>query len=61
MQWFLALIPAHPDIQKKAQDELDRVVGLDRLPTIEDEKDLPYCHAIVKEVSLFPSQSRFNH
>lgn len=52
MQWFSALIPAHPDIQKKAQDELDRVVGRDRLPTIEDEKDLPYCHAIVKEVSL---------
>uniref|UniRef100_A0A0W0FAE3 Cytochrome P450 n=1 Tax=Moniliophthora roreri TaxID=221103 RepID=A0A0W0FAE3_MONRR len=25
MQWFSALIPAHPDIQQKAQDELDRV------------------------------------
>ncbi|KAH8112313.1 cytochrome P450 [Phellopilus nigrolimitatus] len=50
MQWFSALIPAYPEIQKKAQEELDRVVGRDRLPTIEDEKDLPYCHAIVKEV-----------
>ncbi|KAH8112765.1 cytochrome P450 [Phellopilus nigrolimitatus] len=30
---------------KKAQEELDRVVGRDRLPTIEDEKDLPYCHS----------------
>lgn len=50
MQWFSALIPAHPDIQKRAQEELDRVVGRDRLPTIEDEKNLPYCHAIVKEI-----------
>ncbi|EAW06584.1 cytochrome P450 [Aspergillus clavatus NRRL 1] len=50
MQWFSALIPAYPEIQKKAQAELDRVVGRDRLPTIEDEKNLPYCHAIVKEV-----------
>lgn len=50
MQWFSALIPAYPEIQKKAQDELDSVVGRDRLPTIEDEKNLPYCHAIVKEV-----------
>ncbi|KZT07800.1 cytochrome P450 [Laetiporus sulphureus 93-53] len=50
MQWFSALIPAYPEIQKKAQEELDRVVGRNRLPTVEDEKDLPYCHAIIKEV-----------
>ena len=50
MQWFSALIPAYPEIQRLAQAELDRVVGRDRLPTIEDEKNLPYCHAIVKEI-----------
>ncbi|EED80655.1 predicted protein [Postia placenta Mad-698-R] len=50
MQWFSALIPAYPDIQLKAQAELDRVVGRDRLPTIEDEANLPFCHAIIKEV-----------
>ncbi|CAG8415570.1 unnamed protein product [Penicillium salamii] len=50
MQWFSALIPAYPEIQKKAQEELDRVVGRDRLPDVEDEKNLPYCHAIIKEV-----------
>lgn len=51
MQWFSALIPAYPEIQKKAQDELDRVVGRDRLPTIEDEKNLPYCHvSIIKYI-----------
>ena len=50
------MIPAYPEVQKKAQDELDRVVGRNRLPTVEDEKNLPYCHAIIKEVSL-----GFNH
>ncbi|KAF2713931.1 cytochrome P450 [Pleomassaria siparia CBS 279.74] len=50
MQWFSALIPAYPDIQRKAHEELDRVVGRDRLPTIDDEGNLPYCHAIIKEV-----------
>ncbi|KGO75739.1 Cytochrome P450, E-class, group I [Penicillium italicum] len=50
MQWFSALIPAYPEIQKKAQEELDRVVGRDRFPGIEDEQNLPYCHAIIKEV-----------
>lgn len=48
MQWFSALIPAYPDIQAKAHAELDRVVGRNRLPTVEDEKNLPYIHAIVK-------------
>ena len=52
MQWFSAIIPAYPDIQRKAQEELDRVVGRSRLPGIEDEKDLPYCHAIIKEVRI---------
>ncbi|ROV91045.1 hypothetical protein VMCG_09608 [Cytospora schulzeri] len=50
MQWFSALIPAYPQIQKRAQEELDRVVGRDRLPNVEDEARLPYVHAIVKEV-----------
>lgn len=48
MQWFSALIPSYPDIQAKAHAELDRVVGRNRLPTVEDEKNLPYIHAIVK-------------
>ena len=34
----------YPEVQQRAQEELDRVVGRDRLPTVEDEKDLPYCH-----------------
>ncbi|KAL0957848.1 hypothetical protein HGRIS_000033 [Hohenbuehelia grisea] len=50
MQWFSALIPAYPEIQAKAHAELDRVVGRGRLPTVEDEKNLPYIHAIIKEV-----------
>ncbi|KAG5640609.1 hypothetical protein DXG03_007942 [Asterophora parasitica] len=53
MQWFSALIPAYPDIQAKAHAELDRVVGRDRLPTVEDEKNLPYVHAIIKATFSF--------
>ncbi|KAL5410099.1 hypothetical protein PMIN04_010757 [Paraphaeosphaeria minitans] len=50
MQWCTALIPAHPHVQKRAQEELDRVVGRDRLPTAEDVNSLPYCRAVIKEV-----------
>jgi cytochrome P450 len=39
-----------PDVQKKAQEEIDRVIGADRLPTTDDRSALPYVEAIVKEV-----------
>lgn len=40
----------HPEIAKKGQMELESVIGMDRLPTMEDRKDLPYVNAILKEV-----------
>ena len=50
IQWFSALIPTHPHVQRKAHEELDRVVGRSRLPTVQDEASMPYCRAIIKEV-----------
>jgi cytochrome P450 len=41
---------AFPEVQRRAQDELDTVVGRDRLPTFADAPRLPYVHAIVKEI-----------
>lgn len=46
---FTAAMTISPAVQRKAQDELDRVVGPDRLPTFEDRKNLPYINALVKE------------
>ena len=46
---FLALA-LNPEAQRKAQLELDTVVGTDRLPSLEDCERLPYVSAIVKEV-----------
>jgi cytochrome P450 len=39
-----------PDVQKKAQAEIDAVVGNDRLPKFTDRSQLPYVDALVKEV-----------
>ena len=47
---FLLAMVHHPDIMRKAQAELDRVVGRDRLPSFTDMPHLPYIRAIVKEV-----------
>jgi hypothetical protein len=48
MTFFLAMM-MFPDVQKKAQEELDRVIGGGRLPTSADKGTLPYIDAIVKE------------
>jgi cytochrome P450 len=40
----------HPEVVKKAQEELDSVVGHERLPTFEDRPYLPYLNALVMEV-----------
>lgn len=39
-----------PEVQQKARDELDRVVGLDRLPEFKDRDRLPYISALISEV-----------
>ncbi|KAH9977447.1 cytochrome P450 monooxygenase [Russula compacta] len=49
MGFIMAMI-VYPDVQRKAQAELDAEVGKDRLPNFDDQDSLPYCNAIVKEV-----------
>ncbi|KAA1476676.1 CyP450 monooxygenase [Dentipellis sp. KUC8613] len=39
----------HPETQRCAQQELDRVVGRNRLPTYEDRSSLPYLEAVFRE------------
>ena len=39
----------HPNLQQTAQDEIDRVVGRDRLPDYEERESLPYITALMKE------------
>jgi cytochrome P450 len=39
-----------PDAQRRAHEELSRVVGDSRLPTFDDEEALPFIRAMVKEV-----------
>lgn len=41
----------YPDVQTKAQAELDRVVGRTRLPDFDDRESLPYINAVVKELT----------
>ncbi|XP_022885366.1 cytochrome P450 78A5-like [Olea europaea var. sylvestris] len=49
LEWILARMVLHPDIQAKAQFELDTIVGTNRTVTDSDLPKLPYLLAIVKE------------
>ncbi|CAG8848460.1 35197_t:CDS:2, partial [Racocetra persica] len=39
----------HPEIQAKAHQELDQVIGQSRLPKVSDEPNISYIRAIIKE------------
>ncbi|KAI0714199.1 CyP450 monooxygenase [Cerioporus squamosus] len=47
--FFLAMA-LHPEVQLRAQKELDTVVGTSRLPEFSDRASLPYIEALVKEL-----------
>jgi cytochrome P450 len=49
MSLFLALL-LHPEVQKKAQDEIDAVTGRLRFPNFEDRPRLPFVDALCKEI-----------
>ncbi|QRV85553.1 cytochrome P450 family protein [Ceratobasidium sp. AG-Ba] len=52
-QTLLTLIQAmllFPEVQKKAQEEIDSVVGLDRLPSFDDKPKLEYLERLTNEL-----------
>jgi hypothetical protein len=51
LQSLVLALVAYPDAQKKAHEEIDRVVGEHRMPTLNDLKHMPYIRAIILEVS----------
>ncbi|KAG7086431.1 hypothetical protein E1B28_002385 [Marasmius oreades] len=49
MQNFLMFMASHPHFLHKCVEEIDAVVGEDRMPDFEDEFKLPYLRACIKE------------
>lgn len=47
---FLLAMTLNPDVQRKAQAEVDAIVGQDRLPNLNDRSSLPYVGALMNEV-----------
>lgn len=50
---FILMMIGYPEVAKKAQAEIDRVVGNEQLPELKDRPDLPYVDGILKEVMRY--------
>ncbi|KAL5504696.1 hypothetical protein ACEPAH_7359 [Sanghuangporus vaninii] len=47
---FFLMMVHNQEVQKRAQEEIDRTIGLDRLPLLNDRASLPFIDCLIKEV-----------
>lgn len=60
MSWILSMVH-YPDEMKKLQEEIDNVIGEDRLPEFDDVPQLPRVRAVAKEVCDPSTLKLFKH
>ncbi|XP_050562229.1 probable cytochrome P450 304a1 [Spodoptera frugiperda] len=57
VQFVLAILVERlllqPEIQDKIHEEIDRVVGRDRLPNLDDRRNMPYLEACIRETMRY--------
>lgn len=51
LELFLLAMVLFPEAQRKAQKEIDAVVGAGRLPGFSDRSSLPFVEAVIRETS----------
>ncbi|KAF4378627.1 hypothetical protein CsatB_007315 [Cannabis sativa] len=62
MEWAMSLMLNHPEVLKKARNELEYCIGHDRLVEESDLGKLPYLHRIIKEtLRLYPVGALLPH
>ncbi|XP_054546182.1 cytochrome P450 2C19-like isoform X3 [Talpa occidentalis] len=53
LRYALLLLLKHPEVTAKAQEEIERVIGRHRSPSMQDKSHMPYMEALVHEVQRY--------
>ena len=50
LTWFILYVAMREDVQRKIHEEIDRVIGNERLPDLQDTQNMPYLESTLCEV-----------